>query len=297
MKISISSHLADLKPIGILSNGRHRIGNKEWIQARSASVHAENHFIISPMKMLKAISLRSRTVGVIFALTVTGPALFANNAEKSDEKTSAPFATAEKSESEISGPHPFTEEQSKAALAQIDADLEHLNQLAGAAPDPSAKSEVKSSYSTLRERRNVLEKDFTRSRYESFKADLQKEKEKVSNWTSDTSKSKTDNSAALATGDTTAVKAAEKIADYRAEASDPNKAEAKAALARLDADIYLLNAKIDTITDEARKAELKQKLKGLKDRRGELNNEFRKARYDSLMDDVQTEWNKAIAIP
>lgn len=86
--------------------------------------------------------------------------------------------------------------------------------------------------------------------------------------------------------------ASSKINDYRAEASDLNKAEAKAALKRLDADIDLLAAKIDAIPDPMRKKELSQRLKILKERRKELGSEFRKASYDALVDDVRAEWNQ-----
>jgi F0F1-type ATP synthase membrane subunit b/b' len=88
--------------------------------------------------------------------------------------------------------------------------------------------------------------------------------------------------------------ASSKINDYRADSSEMNKAEVKAALERLDTDIDLLAAKIDTITESARKAELTQRLKVLKERRKELNSEFRKARYDALSADVKSEWNQLV---
>lgn len=86
--------------------------------------------------------------------------------------------------------------------------------------------------------------------------------------------------------------AASKIGDYRAEATDTNKAEAKAALKRLDADIDLLEAKIDALPDPMRKKELSMRLKLLKERRKELGSEFRKASYDALVADVRAEWNQ-----
>lgn len=89
-------------------------------------------------------------------------------------------------------------------------------------------------------------------------------------------------------------KASSKIEDYRADSSELNKAEVKAALERLDTDIDLLAAKIDTITESARKTELTQRLKVLKERRKELNSEFRKARYDALSADVKSEWNQLV---
>jgi len=89
-----------------------------------------------------------------------------------------------------------------------------------------------------------------------------------------------------------ASQASSKIDDYRADSSDVNKAEVKAALERLDADIDLLEAKIDSLTQPARKKELSQRLKLLKERRKELNHEFRQASYDALVSDVKAEWSQ-----
>lgn len=88
--------------------------------------------------------------------------------------------------------------------------------------------------------------------------------------------------------------ASSKIDDYRADATELNKAEVKAALERLDTDIDLLAARIDSINEPARKQELTQRLKVLKERRKELNSEFRKARYDALSADVKSEWNQLV---
>ena len=88
--------------------------------------------------------------------------------------------------------------------------------------------------------------------------------------------------------------ASSKIDDYRNNATDINKAEVKAALERLDSDIKLLAAKIDAIAEPVRKQELTERLKVLKERRKELNREFRKARYDALAADVKAEWDQLV---
>ncbi len=88
--------------------------------------------------------------------------------------------------------------------------------------------------------------------------------------------------------------ASSKIDDYRNDATDINKAEVKAALERLDSDIKLLAAKIDAIAEPVRKQELTERLEALKERRKELNREFRKARYDALVADVKAEWNQLV---
>jgi hypothetical protein len=86
--------------------------------------------------------------------------------------------------------------------------------------------------------------------------------------------------------------ASSKIDNYRNENTELNKAEVKAALERLDSDIKLLSARIDAIPEPARKQELTQRLKALKERRSALNREFRKARYDALAADVKAEWDQ-----
>lgn len=86
--------------------------------------------------------------------------------------------------------------------------------------------------------------------------------------------------------------ASSKIDSYRNENTELNKAEVKAALERLDSDIKLLSARIDAIPEPARKQELTQRLKALKERRSALNREFRKARYDALAADVKAEWDQ-----
>lgn len=95
-------------------------------------------------------------------------------------------------------------------------------------------------------------------------------------------------------GGKAADKAASKLDAYRSSNTELNKAEVKAALERLDADLALLAAKIDAITDPVHKDELKLRLKGLKHQRDELNSQFRKARYDALAADIKAEWNKLV---
>jgi chromosome segregation ATPase len=228
-----------------------------------------------------------------------GPVIAADepaNAASSADKNSAD-KTASKIENYHSDHGELSRDEVKMAIAQIDVDLDHLSQLANFAPTSSQKAEAKARYAVLMARRDELKKDFTRAQYEAFKADLQAEKDKVSVWTRDTFTAKPAASTAVSATGATVSNAAEKVADYRNEATDLNKAEAKASLARLDADIELLTTKIDAVADPSRKDELKQHLKMLKDRRGELNREFLKARYDALVDDVKAEWNKVVQSP
>lgn len=201
--------------------------------------------------------------------------------------------TATKIDSYKQAPTELSKAEVKAALAQIDAELEHLDRLADAAPTPELKADAQTRYAALKERRNTLRQEFNTARYEVFKADLQAEKDRLSAWAKETFQTKPAASSALNATTATADRTAEKIAEYRTESTDLNKAEVTASLARLDADIDLLAVKISAITnDPGRKAELDRRLQALKERRGALNSEFRRARYDALVADVKAEWDK-----
>jgi hypothetical protein len=251
---------------------------------------------LNKMKPSLHISSRFRSAGLALAVAVLSPALFAQepvtSAAKAGDK--AVDKTASKIEDYRSEPSELSKAEVKAALAQIDAELDHLDALIDAAPTPEQKAEAKARYVVLKERRNQLKKEFNHARYEAFKADLQTEKDKVSAWAKETFSTKPAASAAASATSATADATAVKIADYRVDSTEVNKAEARSALARLDADIDLLDAKIDAVMDPVRKSELKQRFRDLKDRRNELNREYRKARYDALVDDVKAEWDKLV---
>ncbi len=234
------------------------------------------------MKSSYDISFRCRRTGLALALAVFAPALFADNATDT---------TAAKIEDYRSNNTEMNKAEVKAALAQIDAELKQLDEMADAAPTAQEKADAKLCYQLLKERRNELKKDFNRARYEAFKSELKAEKDKVSAWAEQVFSTKpAAASATTAAAETTA----DKIAEYRADSSALNKAEVKASLERLDADIDLLEAKIESVSDPVRKEELKAHLKALKERRSELNSDFRKARYDAVVADVKAEWNKVV---
>ena len=249
------------------------------------------------MKLLPQVTVQTRQAGLALVLAAFVPALLlasepAKAADKAGNK--AADQTAEKIEDYRAHDTEMNKAEVKAALASIDAELRHLDELADAAPTPAEKADAKVRYAALKDRRDELKKEFNRARYEAFKADLRAESEKASAWAKETFSTKpAANSAASATA-ATADDAAVKIADYRNDATDVNKAEVKASLDRLDADIDLLKAKIEAVTDPVRKDELTARFQALKDRRAELNREFRKARYDALVADVKAEWNKLV---
>ncbi len=180
----------------------------------------------------------------------------------------------------------------KSAFEQIDAELDHLDRLADNAPTPAEKAAAKARYAALKERRDELKKDFNRARYETFKADVKTEWDKASSWTKDTFSNKPAANSTVREVSESADATAQKISDYRVDANDASKAEVKAALARLDVDIQLLESRIGAVSDPQRKAELTERLNAYKARREDLNKDFRKARFEALVNDVKGEWDK-----
>jgi DNA repair exonuclease SbcCD ATPase subunit len=246
------------------------------------------------MKSLTPNLSRAQLAGFALALAVFSPSLFAE-----DPVTGADAAgnkAADKASSKIddyrTNNSDVNKAEVKAALAAVDAELDHLARLADSAPTPEMKADANARYKVLKERRKELGSNFTSARYAAFKADVKTETDKLSNWTKETFHSKPSASSAASATASAADKTADKITDYRVDSSDLNKAEVKAAMTKLDADIDLLEAKIDAVQDPVRKDELKQHLSVLKDRRDELRSEFRKARYDALTADVKAEWRK-----
>lgn len=246
--------------------------------------------------MKTSLHLKSpvQLAGLVLVLAAFQPALFAEEpavaAAQAGDK--AADRTADKIKDYRNDRSEMSKAEVKAAMAQIDAELQHLDKLADAAPTPGEKAEVKTRYDILSERRNELKKEFTRARYEAFKADLKAEMDKVSAWAKDTFTTKPAASAADNATSEKADDASKKINAYRADSSALNKADVKSALTYLDADIDLLAVKIGAVADPERKAELKRRLEAYKERRSELEHEFRQARYDALVADVKSEWRQ-----
>jgi hypothetical protein len=75
---------------------------------------------------------------------------------------------------------------------------------------------------------------------------------------------------------------------HRFENTEVNRAEMNAALARLDREIDRLSERIESVAQPMHK----EHLSALKERRNELERDFRKVSYDALVTDVQTEWRQ-----
>ena len=197
----------------------------------------------------------------------------------------------------------------KLALKQLDAEIDQVDALIDNAPTPEDKAAAKARLDVLKERRSELRKSYVSARYDELKADVRAEANRVSAWTKRTfSKDPVDK----ATDDANdAVKSAKRAANdagdsayahaktatatldltaYKLRPTDTNKDEAKAALKALDENIDQLEDRADKLPKGSERDILKVRIKALKDRQKELKHEFNKARFDTLIDDVQTQW-------
>src|SRR5882672_932333 len=83
-------------------------------------------------------------------------------------------------------------------------------------------------------------------------------------------------------GNKAADQTADKIGDYRADDSEMNKTEVKAALASIDAELKHLDALADSAPTPEEKADAKARYSMLKSRRDALKKEFTRARYEAF---------------
>ncbi len=210
----------------------------------------------------------------------------------------------------------------KAELKALDVELDRLDALLDNAPTAEDKASAKARIEVLKERRSDLRKNYVQAKYDGLKADVKTEYNKASSWTKKTFSSSNESKlerkmdkaadkasdvahdtaqatreAVATTGAVvtpTAVATSADIAAYKMNPTDANKAEVKASLDSLDKEIDLLQDRADALPKGADRDAVKLRVKALKDRRGELASDFRKARYDALKADVKAEWNKLV---
>ncbi len=208
----------------------------------------------------------------------------------------------------------------KALLQDLDEKIDRLDEFVENAPSEREKQAAKLRLEKLKERRNELRKNYAQARFESLKADVQAEYNKLVTWAKKTfstspeakldravesaaEKSREVADAAakaaaeakartIATVNPAAVSASAEVAAYKINPSTENKEEAKAALATLDAEIKRLDDRCDNLPKGKERDAALLRLKALKERRSELASDFRKARFDALIDDVKAEWKK-----
>jgi hypothetical protein len=216
-------------------------------------------------------------------------------------------ASAESNLAEVRG------DAAKVALKELDAEIDRIDALEDNAPTPEDKAAAKARLEVLKDRRNELRKTYVAARYDELKADVRAEADKVGAWTKHTftrdpaSKVEGDmkdsvNAAkhdARVAGDAayanaSSAAAAMDLSAYKLQPTDTNKDQAKAALKALSARINELDDRADKMPHGAERDAEKARVKALEKRKDELKHQFDKARFDSLIDDVQGEWNQAV---
>lgn len=204
-------------------------------------------------------------------------------------------------------------EAAKAALAELDAEIDRVDELIDQAPSPAERAAGKARLAVLKERRSALRKTYVKALYDDLRSDLRAEAERMSAWAKRTfasdpakqteaemqtavSEAKTAARAAehkayaeIATAD-----AATDIAVYKLRPTDTNKAEAEAGLAALERTIDELAARVAQMPVNAERTAAKQRLLALEARRDELRRDFNKARFDALIDDVKRAWSDLV---
>lgn len=198
----------------------------------------------------------------------------------------------------------------KASLKELDAEIDHVDALIDSAPSSADKDAAKARLEALKNRRSELRKTYVKARYDELKADVRAEANKVSAWTKrtftrDPAEKAADDiqdathdakEAAKKAGDNTyayarSTGAALDLAAYKARPTDTNKEEAKAGIKALEQRIKELDDRADKLPRGPERDAAKRRVKALEDRKDELENQFLKARFDALIDDVQNEWN------
>ena len=191
----------------------------------------------------------------------------------------------------------------KAALSAVDAQIDQIEVGLARAPDAAEQSAARARLADLKERRSALRKDYAKAKLDELQADTKVEYEKVAAWTRKTTrdlKEKVSSSApdattpapAVASPDANAARAHVEL--YRLNPSPENKAEVKAALDALDAEIDRLEDYAETLPQGDDRRALEKRVKVLEKRQDALERDFTKARWDALVADVKSEWSQTV---
>jgi hypothetical protein len=198
----------------------------------------------------------------------------------------------------------------KAAIKELDAEIDRLDVQLDYAPTPEDKAAAKARIAVLKERRNDLRKTYASARFDELKADVRAEASRVGAWTKKTfnrdpasnaereikntmgdAKREARDAGDAAYSHAASTSASLDLAAYKLRPTDTNKEEAKAAIKALDARINELDDRADKMPRGADRDAAKRRVKALEDRKDELKGDFNKARFNALVDEVQSEWN------
>lgn len=189
----------------------------------------------------------------------------------------------------------------KASLERIDAQIKQIEQAVENAPDQATKDEAKTRLATLKERRSDLQRDYASSKAREILADAKVEYAKVADWTKRTARDVKERVAGPDVGPADTARAAinpeanaalAQIALYRLSPSPENKADVKAALDALEDEIDRLKDHAKSLPRGEERRDLQRRVKALEKREKALKRDFTSARWDAIVGDLKSEWNR-----
>lgn len=192
-------------------------------------------------------------------------------------------------------------DERKAALAEIDARIVAIEKSIDHAPDAAEQSALRDRLDALKKRRAELRKNYVAAKAAELRADTNVEYQKVVAWTKGAVADAKDavvgptpgaTDTAAAAVNPKAVSATAHVALYQMNPSPENKEEVKAALSALDAEIDRLQDRAKAMPKGAERDALRKRAKALDDRRDELAGDFTKARWDAVVSDLKSEWDR-----
>lgn len=189
----------------------------------------------------------------------------------------------------------------KLALAEIDAQIAAIEHSLHQAPDAATKDAARARLDELKKRRADLRKNYVSAKAAELRADANLEYRKAVAWTKGTIadvKETVSGTKPAASGHVTATTSPEaagataRIALYKLNPSPDNKAEVKAALEALDDEVDRLEDHADDMPKSAERDALRKRVEALEARKDALESDFNRARWDALVSDLKSEWDR-----
>lgn len=200
----------------------------------------------------------------------------------------------------------LNEAQVKAALAQLDAEIEQLEALADDAPNDARREAVLVRIDALKERRDDLRGEFNAARFAELKTDVRREWNEFKAWVADQTDGVEEEAEATADADrdrerrgvhdtSNYVRTPEAAGAPVAVARDSDYGKDRArqdgrevALERVDRELDRLERRAERLA-EADREQFEERVSALRDRRDQLDEDFSDERYTALMKDILSE--------
>lgn len=203
----------------------------------------------------------------------------------------------------------ITDVKGDAAFKDLDAEIDQLNAAINHSPSSPGKVAAQARLKAFKERRSELRKNYVQGRYDELKADVRTEANNVgsganltfsldparkaaNNHLAATSNVRQPTSEAGVDAHARASSSAASIelGAYKLRPTDTNREEAKAGLKALEQKIDELDDRADRMPRGADRDLAQRRVKALEERKDQLEREFNKVHFDTMIDDVHSEW-------